>query len=278
MEKKKNFVLQSILWVIQGFIVGIGAILPGVSGGSLCYVFGIYDQILDVLSNPIKGLKKHWKMLIFVIFGGGLGFVGFAGITNWLLKLNESVVLCVFVGLILGTLPDIWKDAGKEGRNKFSFIGLGVSFVAITALFFTFENLWKLTIQPNTVGWLICGVLWGLSFIVPGFSSSTLLLFFGIYEKMSEGISTLNFGVLIPLGCAMLATLLLFSKLMKLIFDKFYSVVSHCVLGFVIATTLMIVPSFAVAWYNIIIYIGCIICGAIASFFFSKACNKMKGE
>jgi putative membrane protein len=278
MEKKKNFVLQSILWVIQGFIVGIGAILPGVSEGSLCYVFGIYDQILDVLSNPIKGLKKHWKMLIFVIFGGGLGFVGFAGITNWLLKLNESVVLCVFVGLILGTLPDIWKDAGKEGRNKFSFIGLGVSFVAITALFFTFENLWKLTIQPNTVGWLICGVLWGLSFIVPGFSSSTLLLFFGIYEKMSEGISTLNFGVLIPLGCAMLATLLLFSKLMKLIFDKFYSVVSHCVLGFVIATTLMIVPSFAVAWYNILIYIGCIICGAIASFFFSKACNKMKGE
>ena len=278
MEKKKNIVLQSILWVIQGFIVGIGAILPGVSGGSLCYVFGIYDQILDVLSSPVKGLKKHWKMLIFVILGGGLGFIGFAGITNWLLKLNESVVLCVFVGLIVGTLPDIWKDAGREGRSKSSFISLGVSFVAITALFFIFESIWKLTIQPNTVGWLICGVLWGLSFIVPGFSSSTLLLFFGIYEKMSEGISTLDFGVLIPLGCTMLATLLLFSKLMKLIFDKFYSVVSHCVLGFVVATTLMILPSFAVQWYNVLIYIGCIICGAVASFFFSKACNKIKGE
>ena len=278
MEKKKNIVLQSILWVIQGFIVGIGAILPGVSGGSLCYVFGIYDQILDVLSSPVKGLKKHWKMLIFVIIGGGLGFVGFAGITNWLLNLNESVVLCVFVGLIIGTLPDIWKDAGKEGRSKFSFIGLGVSFVAIIALFFVFEHVWRLTIQPNTVGWLICGVLWGLSFIVPGFSSSTLLLFFGIYERMSAGISTLDFNVLIPLGCAMLATLLLFSKLMKLVFDKFYSVVSHCVLGFVVATTLMIVPSFAVEWYNILIYIFCIVCGAVASFFFSKACNKIKGE
>lgn len=278
MEKKKNIVLQSILWVIQGFIVGIGAILPGVSGGSLCYVFGIYDQILDVLSSPVKGLKKHWKMLIFVIIGGGLGFVGFAGITNWLLNLNESVVLCVFVGLIIGTLPDIWKDAGKEGRSKFSFIGLGVSFVAIIALFFVFEHVWRLTIQPNTVGWLICGVLWGLSFIVPGFSSSTLLLFFGIYERMSAGISTLDFSVLIPLGCAMLATLLLFSKLMKLVFDKFYSVVSHCVLGFVVATTLMIVPSFAVEWYNILIYIFCIVCGAVASFFFSKACNKIKSE
>lgn len=278
MKNKKNIVLQAILWVIQGFIVGIGAILPGVSGGTLCYAFGIYDPILDVLSNPIKGLKKHWKMMIFVIFGGGLGFVGFAGITNWLLSLNEAVVLCVFVGLIAGTLPDIWKDAGKQGRGKGSYIGLAVSFVAISAVFFVFKEIWQLTIQPGIVGWIICGILWGLSFIVPGFSSSTLLLFFGIYEKMSEGISTLDFGVLIPLGLAMLATLLLFSRLMKLVFDKFYSIVSHCVLGFVVATTLMILPSFNTQWYNILIYIGCIIAGGIASFFFSKLCNKIKPD
>ena len=276
--KNKNYLLQSILWIVQGFIVGIGAILPGVSGGTLCYAFGIYDPILDVLSNPFKGLKKHWKMMIFVILGGGLGFVGFAGITNWLLSLNEAVVLCVFVGLIAGTLPDIWKDAGKEGRGAGSYVSLGISFIAITAVFFAFKNIWQLTIAPNTVGWLICGVLWGLSFIIPGFSSSTLLLFFGIYEKMSEGISTLDFSVLIPLGIAMLATLLLFSRLMKLVFEKFYTIISHCVLGFVVATTLMILPSFATEWYNILIYIGCILAGSVASFFFSKLCNKIKPE
>lgn len=278
MKTKKTFVLQAILWAIQGFIVGIGAILPGVSGGTLCYAFGIYDPVLDVLSNPIKGLKKHWKMMIFVILGGGLGFVGFAGITNWLLNLNEAVVLCVFVGLIAGTLPDIWKDAGKKGRGSGSYIGLAISFVAIAAVFYVFKSIWHLTIAPNLAGWLICGLLWGLSFIIPGFSSSTLLLFFGIYEKMSEGISTLDFGVIIPLGLAMLATLLLFSRLMKLVFDKFYSIVSHCVLGFVVATTLMILPSFATEWYNILIYIGCIVAGGVSSFFFSKLCNKIKPE
>ena len=278
MKDKKNIVLQAVLWVIQGFIVGIGAILPGVSGGTLCYAFGIYDPIIEVLSNPIQGIKKHWKMMIFVVLGGGLGFVGFAGITNWLLQLNEAVVLCVFVGLIAGTLPDIWKDAGKQGRGKSSYIGLAISFVAITAVFYLFKNLWQLTIAPNIVGWLLCGLLWGLSFIIPGFSSSTLLLFFGIYEKMSEGISTLDFSVLIPLGIAMLATLLVFSRLMKLIFDKFYSVVSHCVLGFVVATTLMILPSFNTEWYNILIYVSCIIVGGVASFFFSKLCNKIKPE
>jgi putative membrane protein len=276
MKGKKNIILRSILLMVQGCIVGVGAILPGVSGGTLCYAFGIYNPILEVLSHPFKGIKKYWQMLIFVFLGVGIGFVGFAGVTNWLLGLNEGVVLCVFVGLIAGTLPDIWKDAGEKGRNKFSIIALLVSFAAITAVFYVFKNVWTLTIEPNFVGWLLCGLLWGLSFIVPGFSSSTLLLFFGIYEKMSEGISHLDFGVLIPLGIAMLATLLLFSKLMEFIFGRFHSVASHCVLGFVVATTLMILPSFNTSFINVLFYIVCIACGAVASFFFSKACNKIR--
>lgn len=275
---KKNFLLKAILWIIQGCIVGIGAILPGVSGGTLCYAFGIYDQLLEVLSSPFKGIKKHWKMLIFVGIGGALGFVGFAGVTEWLLSVNEAVVLCVFVGLIAGTIPDLWREAGEKGRGKTSIISLVISFVAITAVFYVFKNVWTLTIEPGLVGWLICGLLWGLSFIVPGFSSSTLLLFFGIYEQMSHGISHLDFSVLIPLGCAMLATLLLLSKLMKLVFDKYHSVASHCVMGFVIATTIMILPSFSTSIGNIISYVVAIICGAVASFFFNILCQKIRSK
>jgi putative membrane protein len=182
----------------------------------------------------------------------------------------------VFVGLIIGTLPDIWKDAGEKGRSAPSYISLIVSFVAITSVFYLFKNVWVITIQPGLVGWLICGLLWGLSFIVPGFSSSSLLLFIGIYVKMSEGISHLDMGVLIPLGVAMLATLLIFSRLMKFIFDKYHSIASHCVLGFVVATTLMILPSFNISAVNIFIYVGCIMVGGVASFFFSKMCNRIR--
>jgi putative membrane protein len=274
--KNRNFILKSLLWVIQGCIVGIGAILPGVSGGTLCYVFGIYDQLLEVLSNPFKGLQKHWKMIVFVGIGAGLGFVCFAGVTNWLLNLNEAVVLCVFVGLIAGTVPDLWKDAGSQGRNKFSILSLIISFVTITVVFYVFKNVLTMTIAPNLVGWLICGLLWGLSFIVPGLSSSTLLLFFGIYEAMSAGISRLDLGVLIPLGIAMLATLLLFSKFMKFVFDRYHSIVSHCVMGFVIATTLMILPSFQTSIGNILIYLLSIVGGAVASVFFNIFCEKIR--
>ena len=278
MGKKKNSLLKAILWVIQGCIVGIGAILPGVSGGTLCYAFGIYDPILEVLSDPFKGIKKHWKLLFFVVLGGGIGFVGFAGVTNWLLNWNEAVVLCSFVGLIAGTLPDIWKEAGSKGRSKFSIIALVISFALISAVFYLFKSVWQITISPNFVGWLLCGLLWGLSFIIPGFSSSTLLLFFGIYEQMSDGISHLDFSVLIPLGIAMLATLLLLSKVMKLVFKKFHSIASHAVMGFVIATTLMILPSFSTSFGNICIYMLCIACGAVASFFFTVLCNKIRAS
>ncbi len=274
--KNKKGILQYILWVIQGFIVGVGAILPGVSGGTLCYVFGIYDPIVQVLSNPFKGVKRFWKLIVFVAVGGGLGFVGFAGITNWLLNWNESIVLCVFVGLIIGTLPEIWTDAGSHGRSKWSILSLGISLAGISALFYAAKNIWSITVEPGVVGWIICGVLWGLSFIIPGFSSSTLLLFFGIYEAMSAGISHLDLSVLMPLGIAMLATLLLFSHIMKLVFERLHSIATHCVLGFVIATTAMILPSFKTSATNIAIYILCIVAGAVASFFFSRLCAKMK--
>ena len=265
-----------LLWVVQGFIVGVGVILPGVSGGSLLYAFGIYNQILEVLSNPLRGIKKHFKMLCFVAVGGVAGFIGFAGITKTLLEWNESIVVCAFIGLIIGTLPGLWHDAGEKGRGKASIIALALSFVGITALFITFETFLTVSIPQNFIGWLICGVIWGLGFVVPGLASSNLLMFFGIYEILLGHIKSLDFSVMLPFALAVLAVFLLFSKAMAYVFDKFHSVMSHCIIGFVVATTLMILPSFNTSVPNIIIYIVCILCGAVASFFFSKACDKIK--
>jgi uncharacterized membrane protein len=104
---------------------------------------------------------------------------------------------------------------------------------------------------------------------------------------MSAGIKSLDFAVIIPLGITMLATLLLLSRAMKTAFDKIHSIASHSVMGFVLATTMMlltvtedgsrsIIDTFS-GW-NIAIYLFCIIGGAVASYFFSVLCNKMKPE
>lgn len=285
MKNKKNAILQAILWIVQGCIVGIGAILPGVSGGTLCYAFGIYNPVIEVLSNPIKGIKKYWYMLIFIFLGVGVGFVGFAGVTESLLSWNAPVVLCVFIGLIIGTIPELWSDSGREGRNKYSVIAFAVSFIFIAVLFYCCEHVWNISIPQTFWGYIICGVVWGLSFIVPGFSSSTLLLFFGIYAPMSAGIKNLDLAVVVPIGIAVLATMFSLSKVMKLVFDRIHSIASHSIMGFVLATTMMLFsisengsPSIinTFSGMNIVIYLSCILGGAVASFFFSRACNKIR--
>ncbi len=274
--KQKNFLLQALLWVLQGFLVGIGVILPGVSGGSLLYAFGIYDQILEVMSSPIKGIKKYWKMLCFVAIGGAVGFIGFAAIVEALLNWNESLVICIFVGLIIGTLPGLWRDAGSQSRGTGSWVSLAVSFVAITALFVAVENFWSVSIPQNTFGWILCGLIWGLGFVVPGLASSNLLMFFGIYNILLGHIKDLDFGVMIPFALSVLVVFLLLSKVMKFVFDKYHSVMSHCIIGFVLATTLMILPTTDWSPINILIRIGCVLAGGVASFFFTKFSDKMR--
>ncbi|MBQ1230012.1 MAG: DUF368 domain-containing protein [Clostridia bacterium] len=281
MEKQaRHQALRWLLWVLQGLIVGIGAILPGVSGGTLCYVFGIYTPLLEVLSSPIKGIRKHWLLLIFVGLGGAIGFVGFSGITAALLAWNEPVVLCVFIGLILGTLPDIWRESGEQGRGKGAIAALVISFACIAALFYLFGSVWTVTIPETLWGFAICGVIWGLSFIVPGFSSSTLLLFFGIYEAMSQGISRLQFSVILPLGATMLLTLLLLSRVMRTVFERYHAIASHVLLGFVMATTLMMLLKDCILStltpVNVLIYLLCILCGAGAGFGFTYLCDSLR--
>ena len=272
----KKQILSYIALVFKGILVGFGAIMPGISGGSLLYAFGIYDKILEVLANPIKGIAKHWKMLCCVGLGGAIGFLGLASVVSALLEWNESVVISVFVGLIIGTLPGLWKDAGKEGRGKGSLISLVVSFVAITVLFFMFEHFWHISIPQNTFGWIICGLIWGLGFVVPGLASSNLLMFFGIYTVLLANIKSFNLGVLIPFVLSVLVVFLLLSKVMKLVLDKYNSIVLHCILGFVTATTIMILPSFNTSIPNIIIYIACIAAGAVGSYFAMKLCDKLE--
>ena len=116
----------------------------------------------------------------------------------------------------------------------------------------------------------------GLSFVVPGLSSSTLLLFFGLYQPMLDGIARLSPGVILPLAAGAFLCLLILSKAVNAAFQKYNSVISHCILGIVVATTVMIVPSFPEDGREVLLYIACIAGGSIASYFLSTVCGKLK--
>ncbi len=266
---------RGIILLLQGILVGFGAIMPGISGGTLCVAFGMYKPILEVLSNPKTGLKNHWKSLVFFILGGGIGFIGLSGLASWLMLKNSLVLTCVFIGFILGTIPDLWKDAGKCGRKKSSYTSLIIGFAIMLGLLLFLKSRSSFSLQPNIGGFLLCGILWGLSFIVPGLSSSTLLLFFGLYQPMLDGIAKLSPKVLIPLVIGVCICFLTLPKIVNRAFEKYYATISHCIIGIVIATTVSIIPTSAENGIDIIYYIIAVIGGAIATLFIGKICSKL---
>ncbi len=98
-------------------------------------------------------------------------------------------------------------------------------------------------IQPNFWWYVFCGAIWALSMVVPGLSSSSVLLFMGLYQPMAAGIGNLDFSVLIPLFIGFVAAILLLARVVNMLLEKFYPIVSRIIIGFVISSVLMITPT-----------------------------------
>ena len=254
---------------LQGMLVGFGAILPGVSGGALCASFGMYKILIDCFAHPFAQLKRHGVHLAVFALGIGVGFVGLSGVAAWCLERNAAVVCCAFVGFIAGTLPSLWKDAGVRGRTRADGISCIFGFALLLAVLLVLKR-GSLMISAGVWGYALCGVLWGLSLIVPGLSSSSLLLFFGLYEPMLAGIASFDFGVLFPLGFSMLLCVLLLAKAVGRLYETQYGLVSHAVFGIICATAVSIVP-----WAELTVWCVLAICsGFVLSWSFERVTQK----
>ena len=267
-----------LLLILQGAIIGVGAILPGISGGVLCVIFGLYKPVIEVMSNPFVNLKYHWKLIIPVALGVGLGFLGSAGAVSTFMEKNAAAGVCVFVGLILGMLPGLWKDAGQQGRTPASVPSMICSFGLFLALLLLLKSGDSMDITPDTFWYGICGVAWGLSFVVPGLSSSSMLIFLGLYQPMLAGMARLDFSVLIPLGIGALAVVLTLSRAVNALFNKHYSLASHIILGIVAATTVVIVPTDFAGAGQLAVCGACVIAGIVAAIAISRICNKIAAQ
>lgn len=229
------------MYAIQGAIVGIGAILPGVSGGVLCVAFGIYEPMMALLTHPIKSFKTYYKMFTPFLIGWVLGFVFLAKGVQLLFDFSPEIALMLFFGLICGTVPELFKSSEKSDYSK-SWTPFVISLSLAYLLFHLLENGIAASIAPSFGSYVLSGLLWGLSLIIPGLSSSSILIFLGLYEPLTAGIGNLNFSIILPFLIGIVATVLLFARLVTMLFDKHYATISRVILGFVIASSLKILP------------------------------------
>ena len=270
--------LQFLFRIIQGALIGLGAVLPGISGGVLGVIFGIYKPIMELLSNPFKNFKTHVPKLIPVFIGGVIGFLGVANILAFFLNKYPDPSVCLFIGLISGMLPSLFREAGEQGRTKGSWISLVVCMVFIFALLIGLE-MTSIEVAPNFLWYLFCGFCLALSVIAPGMSFSTLLMPLGLYTPFVDGIGHFDMSVLIPGGVGALVTVILFAKAINALFDNYYSIAFHGILGIVIAATVMIIPmeSFLSAG-SAIVNVICIVAGVICALALDKFNSRVKVE
>lgn len=271
MKEKNTGVLRLVLRVLQGMLIGVGAVLPGISGGVLCVVFGIYKPIMELLSSPIKKCKTHVPRLLPVIVGAVLGFLGVAKVLAFFLERYPDQSVCLFVGLIAGMLPSLFREAGEQGRTRGSWISLVVAFAVVLALLLSL-NVLSVTIAPSFGWYLFCGFCMALSIIAPGMSFSTLLMPLGLYTPLVDGIGNLDFGVLVPAGIGALVTIVCLAKAINALFTHFYSCAFHAIVGIVIAATLVIIPfgSFTQGVGTAVANIVCLAVGVVAALALDK--------
>lgn len=241
-QEKKNNLFSSIINFFKGMLIGSGAILPGVSGGALAAIFGLYEPIISFLADMRKDFWKNVKYFIPVGLGGIFGIFVLATPIDYGLQHFPVHVLWGFIGAILGTFPTLYREAGKEGREtKHIILAVVTAIITFAGLIYANNNL-NIEVPQNIFAWLMAGGIFASGLIVPGLSPSNFLIYFNLYQPLTEGIRTLNFSIIIPVGIGAVAVVLLFSKLMRNIMDKAYATVFHFILGVVIASTAIIAP------------------------------------
>lgn len=237
-----NKLAQWILRFVKGMFIGTGFILPGVSGGALAAVFGIYERLIGFIANITKNFKENIIYFLPVGLGGIAGVFLLSFAVSYFLEVAEVQVLWFFIGCILGTMPALWKQASKKGRQP-KHIGIMVLTALLGYLFLEFGQVMFSGNMPLNFGtWILAGVLIALGVIVPGLSSSNFLVYLNMYKPMTDGIKNLDLSVIIPIGIGGLLCVICFSKLMDYIFKKAYTGLFHFIFGIVLASTVMIIP------------------------------------
>ncbi len=243
-----------------GFLIGGGAILPGVSGGVLAVVFGIYQPCMEMLISPRKALPKYWQMLPALGLGAGTGFLLFAKGLSMLFALSDAVAVWLFIGLILGTVPQLFREAGREGRSRGAWLALGSCFVVM------FTTLWLVShgasrqVTPGFGWYVFSGVLFGMGIIVPGMTASSVLMALGLYEPVLNALTKPNIPVLAAIAPGAAVSILLMARTVNWLFKRYHALAFHGILGVVLASTLVIVPvsyeGFAEIWLSAVCCMG----------------------
>ena len=269
-RRDPNFIIHWLRDLLCGALIGAGAILPGVSGGVLAVAFDLYRPFMEVLTSPRTAIPRYWKWFLPLALGWAVGFLGFAKGIAACMDISTTVTTWLFIGLIVGTVPSLYREAGKEGRTLSAWVSFFLCALAVFTGLFYMGRVAEFHVEPNFWWYNFCGVLWGMGIVIPGMTSSSVMMALDLYQPMLEGLARLDLLVLSAALPGMFLTILLLARLVTWFFRVHYPIAFHGILGFVIASTLAIVPEDYRSAGEVLLSIVCALAGFLLAFFLAR--------
>lgn len=165
----------------KGILIGSGAILPGISSGVFCVILGIYEKLIDSVLNLFHDFKKNVIFLLPIGLGGITGVLLVGKLLNFLFNEYPMPTKFCFIGLILGSIPVLFKQANQKNGFRLSHL-----IFLVIAFFIGFLSVKLETILPNLINldlgennffyFILSGFLMSIGIVVPGVSSSVILM------------------------------------------------------------------------------------------------------
>lgn len=234
---------------IKGIVLGVSNVIPGVSAATLAVVMNIYDNLLEAISNLFKDFKKNFKFLFFILLGIGVGIVFFSYIIEKLIGIYPWQVNYLFMGLIAGSFSTLFKTAKSYNPKTNHYIYFIITFVLLIAIKYLDIGLVGSVIAELNIKNLIIlffgGFIASCALIIPGVSGAFILILLGLYNSIISAVSNFNILVLIPFGIGVLCGLVLMSKCIKYLLNKYTPQTYVGILGFVVGSVFSIFPGFS---------------------------------
>jgi len=263
---------------LKGALVGVANIIPGVSGGTIAVITGIYENIIGIASNILKHLrswKEFKKDLIYIIpigIGAVIGILLLSKLIKFLLESYNMQTMYAFLGLIIGSIPLIFKKANEKKFNIKYLIPFAITLLIMIGLVVlnsqvntteVLQEFEKTPLEFLKVG--IYGIIGAATMVIPGISGSMVMMIIGVYNAVINAVSALDIIILIPFAIGMVLGIVLISKLIKLLLEKWYGYTYYAILGFILGSIIFIYPgiSFDITGIASII---CFVIGAIISY------------
>ena len=273
--------MKSIINILKGMIIGVANIIPGVSGGTLMIILGIYEEVIDTISHFFKNFKKNLKFIIPLGIGMVLSILLLSNVISFSLEKYPFATTIFFIGLIIGGIPILWKRCSASKSKGSNWVVFFITFGIV--LLFTFmksDNYLVSFDNLNMMGYiklLVVGIVAAATMVIPGISGSFVLMLLGYYEPIVNTIKNLtnfsslgsNILILLPFGIGIIVGIVLVAKLIEFLFKKYPVKTNYGVLGFVVASIIsIIIPILNVhkGFIEIIVAVFLFVVGAIVSY------------